>query len=292
MMLQVENTSPAPVQNLFLAYDGSINTDWVSRYAIRMAVHSEIKTLNLVHILDGTFPAEKVRQKIEAIQRECTAIGVHLDWNIYPCTRNVFKTLREIIVRQDNSLCICGTRVRSGEKGFLAGTVSEQLLRCKGFDVMAFRVVQPGLLGIPKELLFPLSGHPRGFRAAMPFFLLLAPDTVRLHILRIMQVSSFWFQYMPEVRVKALRRQGTDYVKNVLAEIAVHIDESRIMTDYRVVLSDDWAKEILIHASRLHARLILLGATDRILPSRFFYGNKLEQILRGTPCDVCIYRKI
>ncbi|WP_435548537.1 universal stress protein [Desulfobacterium sp. N47] len=52
------------------------------------------------------------------------------------------------------------------------------------------------------------------------------------------------------------------------------------------------AKEILIQTGALRSRLILLGASDRNLPSRFVYGNALEQILRKTPCDVGIYRKI
>lgn len=126
----------------------------------------------------------------------------------------------------------------------------------------------------------------------MSFFMLLAPEVERLHLLRIMLVSSLWFQYMPGTIVQSLKTKGYSYVNRVLKEIRQQLGENNIYLDAKVVLSDDWAKEILIHASNTRAQMILMGASDRNLPSRYFYGNKIEQILRRSPCDVGIYRKI
>ena len=126
----------------------------------------------------------------------------------------------------------------------------------------------------------------------MPFFLMLAPSLQRLHLLRIMQINSLRFRYLSAASAKKLRHQGAGYVQTVLEQIQRQTGDSPLYLDNQVVISDDWAKEILIHANRLNVRMILLGASDRTLPSRFFYGNRLEQILRSTPCDVGIYRKI
>lgn len=277
---------------IYLAYDGSINADWVARYAFNMAANGQDLQIILIHILDHTYSPDKIAKKIEAVEAECVVRGGRITSRILPLQKNVFYSLLQAIPAEEESLCVCGARISSRDKGFLAGTISEKLLRRKQFTVMAIRVVKPGILGAPKKLLFPLSGHPRGFQAAMSFFLLLAPEVERLHLLRIMKVSSLWFQYMPATFVRALQTKGFTYVNEVLKEIRQQLGESNIYLDAKVILSDDWVKEILIHASKTHAQMILMGASDRNLPSRYFYGNKIEQILRRSPCDVGIYRNI
>jgi nucleotide-binding universal stress UspA family protein len=37
---------------------------------------------------------------------------------------------------------------------------------------------------------------------------------------------------------------------------------------------------------------VLLGATERALGHRLLHGDALERVLRGTPCDVGIYRSV
>lgn len=277
---------------IYLAYDGSINADWVARYALNMAANSKDLQIILIHILDDIYSPDRIAKKIEAIEAESAVRGIRMTSRILPLQKNVFYSLLQAIPAGGESLCVCGARIFSRNKGFLAGTISEKLLRRKQFNVMAIRVVKPGILGSPSDLLFPLSGHPRGFQAAMSFFMLLAPEVERLYLLRIMLVSSLWFQYMPANIVQSLKTKGYSYVNGVLKEIRQQLGENKIYLDAKVVLSDDWAKEILIHASRTRAQMILMGASDRNLPSRYFYGNKIEQILRRSPCDVGIYRKI
>jgi len=277
---------------IYLAYDGSINADWVARYALNIAANGQDLQIVLIHILDYIYSPDKIAKKIEAIEAESAVRGIRMTSRILPLHKNVFYSLLQAIPAGGESLCVCGARIFSRNKGFLAGTISEKLLRRKQFNVMAIRVVKPGILGSPSELLFPLSGHPRGFQAAMSFFMLLAPEVERLHLLRIMLVSSLWFKYMPVTIVQSLKTKGYSYVNGVLKEIRQQLGENNIYLDAKVVLSDDWAKEILIHASNTRAQMILMGASDRNLPSRYFYGNKIEQILRRSPCDVGIYRKI
>ncbi|MBW1743965.1 MAG: hypothetical protein JRJ47_11170 [Deltaproteobacteria bacterium] len=63
---------------IYIAYDGSLNGDWVSRYGIRLATHMPEKRLTLVHIADGTVSPVRVAEKIEKIQRECNVHGIEL----------------------------------------------------------------------------------------------------------------------------------------------------------------------------------------------------------------------
>ncbi len=277
---------------LYLAYDGSLNGDWIARYAIRMAAAGHERRLVLLHAHDGEVPAAVIEQKAAALARECEAAGIELESLFLPRRGKVAAELLQHLPAGSANFCVCGARLQPRGRDYLTATVSEQLLRRAGCNVVAIRVVQPGLFGRPANFLFPLAGHPRGFRTALPFFHLFLPDMEELHLLRVMSVSSAWFRYMTDPAIKKLQERGMVYIWQVLEEIRREIGDHPLHLDGQAILSDDWPKEILLQASRLRARMILLGATERRLPARFYYGTRMEQILRAAPCDVGVYRGV
>lgn len=276
----------------YLAYDGSINADWVSRYAIRVAANSASKKILLLHVLDGSYSPEEIRLKIKALEDACRFQHVELASEILPLKNNVYQTILAKIPRARESFCICGARITSRGRGFLAGTISEKLLQTGRFNVMAMRVVHPGLLGCPGDILLPLTGDGHGLEGVRPFFLLLAPDIRNVHLVKIIPASSWILRYSSGPRIRTMRLKGRGYLKNVLADLQQHETVSAIHFDGRVVLTNDWVKETLVKASQLHARLILLEATDRSLLTRLLFGDRIERILQATPCDVALCRRI
>jgi nucleotide-binding universal stress UspA family protein len=279
-------------RRIVLAYDGSINADWVARYALQMAASLPCRHLLLIHVLDGSFSHERIEAKFAAIAAECEPHAVTCQSLIFEMSGDVFSSLLQAIPPGEQCTCLCGTRIASKGRGFLAGTIAERLLRCRRFNVLAIRVVSPGLLGCPRTLLFPLAGHPRGFQTAMPFLQMLAASVKRLYLLRVMTVNPFHFRYISTLAAKKKIAEGHEYLSRIVAEIRQQTAGASWHLDRHVVLSDDWAKEILIQTGKINAGMILLGATERSLPSRYFYGNRIEQILRTTSCDVGIYRTI
>jgi nucleotide-binding universal stress UspA family protein len=279
-------------RQIVLTYDGSINADWVSRYALQMAATFPSRQLTLIHILDGKFTRERIERKFSTIAAEGDRNGIVCRHLILEQSADVYSTLLQVILSGEQSYCICGARIAPRGRGFLAGTISEKLLRCRKFNVMAIRVVSPGLLGCPRTLLFPLAGHPRGFQAAMPFLQMIASSVKRLYLLRVMTVNPIRFRYISIIAAKKKIAEGYAYLNRVATELREQTTDLPWHLDRNVVLSDDWAKEILIQAGKVNASMILLGATERNLPSRFIYGNKIEQILRNTSCDVGIYSRI
>jgi hypothetical protein len=279
---------------IYIAYDGSLNGDWVSRYAIRMASHSPQKKLVLVHIFNEQIPAERLQLKTNVIEAECRARQVELiSRTHYPLKQGIFHSLTRYIPEGEDTICVCGTRVSYKKKGYLAGTISAKLLRHHRFNVLAVRVVQPGMLGNPRRFLVPLAGHPRKFESAYPFFRLFTPDIEEVYLLRVMAVSIFRFHNLSLRQTHLLRRSGRTYIDTVAADIAKMFRPHSFYLDSRVLISDDWPKEILMFANQLRVRMILLGASERTLPARFFYyENALERILEHTPCDVGIYRSL
>jgi nucleotide-binding universal stress UspA family protein len=259
---------------IYLAYDGSLNGDWISRYGIRLATHTAEKRLTLIHIQDGSVSPTRLAEKISKIERECTAQGIELRPEILPLKKNVYQSLLKAIPYGRESFVVCGTRVRSKRQAFLSGTISEKLLTYCAFNVLAVRVVQPGLLANPGSFLIPLAGHPRGFQSAWPFF------------------SSVRFYESSPKRIQLLRKKGLKYLSAVIQDIKQGRGSATFRIEPRVVISDDWPMEILVQSGKLKTRMILLGASERTRLGRAVYTNSLERVLRGTPCDMGIYRGI
>jgi nucleotide-binding universal stress UspA family protein len=87
-----------------------------------------------------------------------------------------------------------------------------------------------------------------------------------------------------------LQQPGQAYCEQIEREIRDQLGLGQGVVDAQVVVSDDVPKEIVITANKTRSRLIYLGASERNLTERFFFGNPIEQVLRDATCDVAIYR--
>ena len=277
---------------LFFAYDGSINGDWVSHYATRLAARHPRKTLQLVHVRDGTKSEVELENKLVPIRAESERLGIELTVRIEPLHRSVFETIGSLVPPGPDSFLVCGTRVHSRQRGLLSGSVAEQSLRSGHCNVLAVRVVHPGLLGVPRRLLVPVSGHPRGFRSGLPFLELFGQDVSRIHLLFVIRIGRWRFRRLTHEAAERRRRPGEAYCGRVEQEIAEHLGVSPAIVDAHVVVSDDVPKEIVVAANKTKSSLIYMGASERNLTERFLYGNPIEQVLRNATCDVAIYRGV
>jgi len=290
--LAAEGGTQVAQSMFFFAYDGSINGDWVSHYAIRLASHYPDRSLQLIHIRDGQMPASDLDRKLERIRLECGRLGVSLNARLESVKRNVGDSIQSLVPGGRDHYLICGTRVLESRRGFLSGTISEQLLHAGRCHVLALRVVQPGLLGSPESFLLPVSGHPRGFRSGIPFLSLFAPDVLAIHILFVERITPWRFRLLSHEAAERLRQRGLTYIQRIERQIGQHFTPGRPVVDANVVVSDDVPKEIVIFANKVRSQLIYMGASERNLPARFFYGNPIEQVLRDTVCDVAVYRGV
>ncbi len=212
---------------LSFAYDGSINGDWVSHYATRLAAHHPEKILHLIHVRDGMISQVELREKLDRIRSECERLGVELLSCVEPLAGSVFQSIRSAVETGPDNYLICGTRARARSRGLLSGTVSERLLRLGHCNVLAVRVLQPGLLGCPRRLLLPVSGHPRGFRSGLPFLTLFPPDIVQMHILFVRRVARWRFRMLTREGTDELRKPGEAYCERVEREIGEQLRLAR-----------------------------------------------------------------
>jgi nucleotide-binding universal stress UspA family protein len=187
---------------------------------------------------------------------------------------------------------VCGARAKEKGRGLLAGTVGQRFLRIGGRQVLALRVVQPGLLGAPHRLLVPVAGHALGFRPGLPFLKLLAPDTTHIHLLHVARIPSPRLRRLTHEQSAYIRRAGVGLCTEAERELNAALGHSKVIIDSHVAVSDDVAREIIIQAGKLRSQLIYLGASERSLARQLVSGSPLERVLRDAPCDVAVYRGV
>ncbi|MCR4376505.1 MAG: universal stress protein [Rhodospirillales bacterium] len=281
---------------IYLAYDGSINGDWVAWYALNLARHDPDRRLCVIYVDLAEFDAATIAQKINALTLDCERADVVLHSMTVPSAgrsvEGVFRALRDSVPAGVGSLLVCGARLRAVSGGYLAGTVSERLLSDQAFPVMAVHVVQPGLLGAPQRFLMPVAGDRDGFLAGAHILKRFGPGVARVHLLRVMQLKRSLFRHLQKDRAESLRYKGWLALQGLDEELSALVGIAADMIDIHVTVSDDWAQDVIIAAGRHKSHLILMEAARHDLGAGYLYGSAIEVVLRNAPCDVAIYRGV
>lgn len=272
------------------AYDGTINGDWVSCYAVRLSSRHPQRRLRLVLVDEGRLAREEIEFRVSRIGAQCQRAGVAFESAILPRADDLFTVLDREAPTGREAYLVLGTRVRKRGGGLLAGSIGEQLLRRGGRNVLVVRVLHPGLLGMPRQILLPAGGHLRGFASGMPFLRLFAPDIAAAHILNVQRVGGAAYRALTPALTERRRREGAAYCHRVEREIIEALGVPVGWLRSHVSVSDDPPREIVVLAGRLRSELIYLGASERGLPHRILHGSVLERVLRDAPCDIAVYR--
>lgn len=272
------------------AYDGTINGDWVSRYAVRLSARHPQRKLRLVLIDEGHLARAEIEFRIGRIGAQCGRAGVEFESVILPRTGDIFPALDREVPTGRSAYLVLGTRVRGRGGGLLAGSIGESMLRGGRRNVLVVRVLHPGLLGAPREFLLPAGGHQRGFVSGTPFLRLFAPDIAAAHIVNVQRVGRAAYRALTPALSEQRRREGAAFCRRVEREIVEALGLPAGVLHSHVSVSDDPPREIVVLAGRLRSELIYLGTSERGLPHRLLHGSVLERVLRDAPCDVAVYR--
>ncbi len=275
---------------IILAHDGSIYGDWVARYALQFAANEADRKLLLLHVLDGKINSDIVETRLDRFRENSQKAGVEYLQRTLPLGKTVHRSLRQAIPHDPESLLICGTRVKPNKSAFLAGSVAEQLLRSHQCPVLALRVVQPGLLGTPHDLLVPLAGHLSGFARVWPVFRRLAAQLETVHLFRALAINPLLESHLTPTRRQALRDIGRTHLAQICEELKELMPLQSFRLDQSITVTTNWPHELLTLSSRLKVQMMLLGVSERSLAHRIFHGAGIEKVLRETPCDIGIYR--
>jgi nucleotide-binding universal stress UspA family protein len=245
----------------------------------------------IVPVDDGSLSAEALESRLLHLREVAAATGVGVSLRRLPGRgADVARVLDAAVPLGVGSVIVSGLRARRSRRGLLHGTVSERLLRFTHHDVLAIRVVSPSLLGHARHILFSLSQNPRSSARASSFLKLFAPELTRLSLQTVMSPLLGGLSRPTAQDLRTLRARGREYLRGVEADLRGALAPFEVSLDPHVSVSSDWPGEIIRHAGRTRAELLLLGSTERTLTRRFVFGNPLERVLRDAICDVAIYR--
>ncbi len=275
--------------SLFLAYDGSLNGDWIANYALHMAAGAAERRIEIVHVEDANVSGAPLHGRIERIASRAERLGVAADIRILPMHDGVQGGLLDYLPPGPETLVICGARAESGRRGVLTGTISERLLRQGRFNVMSIRVLQPGLLGNPRRVLLALPDRDDAADAALPFLKPMTPIIDRLVLLSVALVSHRQFRNLTDADAARLRHEARGRI--ALAENAIArgtgIALDKMDNDVRV--SDDWPKQVAVEAGRQKSGLVMAEVREADL-ARFSFAHPMEELMRIAPCDIAAFR--
>lgn len=275
---------------VYLAYDGSVNGDWIARYALRMAARAGEPRLRVLYVEDVSISAPALSGKFANIESVAAALGVAVDIEICPMHHGVFGGLVARLPEGGDTLVVCGLRVHGGRRGIFKGTISEKLLGHRRFEVVAIRVVNPGALGVAQSLLLPIAGDRRGLNAATALVRLLGDDVRVCRLLHVVGIGLLRLRRLDAGDVGKLRHRGLEYIHRIEEKFRAAIADPRFFIDAAVRVSDDWEQEVIIDAGAHKVDLIVIEAPTRRFGGGRIFGDPVERILRDAPCDVAIYR--
>lgn len=293
---------------VYFAYDGSLNGDWVFRYALRIAKNLRNTSLIIIHVLDEKIPGDRLSDKFNFMQTECKKNKIKFQSSIVPKIKNsisltIHNTITSQLPEDAQTLVICGARGRGKGRGYLRNTVSEQLLAIKNSPahIMVVRVVQPGLLGQAADILMPISGRPLALDRALHFLEYLKKPLQSLHLLHVtrkpgLTTGLIWHS---EKKFKEKQTTARHYLRDVARVIKKYINDPNIKVDWRSVTAINPLREIMVQSTHLKSQIILMGIPAishhhqifrRLLPSNRAW-NDLEEFLRQTSCDIIFYQE-
>lgn len=277
------------MSGIVLAYDGSTHAYWVGRYAIRLARASG-RPLEVLHVDDGALGEDALASRLDHLREVAAASGVEVAVrHLVKSLGGVARALDAAVPASDGRIVVAGLRRHESGRGLLHGTVSQKLLRLHNHDVLAIRVVSPGLLGHARHALLSLSENPLAASRVAPFLAAFAPELTRLSLLTVLSPRLGRLSSPTAEDLRRLRARGMDTLQRIEARLRGTLAPFEIPFDPHVAVSWDWPGEITRHAGRSGAELVLVGSTDRTLARRSVFGDPLEKLLRQAVCDVAIF---
>lgn len=274
------------VGKIYFAYDMSLHGDWVSRYAIRLSLRLK-KELKLVTV---SGPEDKITrdgwtEKTDRIRFESEKSNVGFSAELVHSAKPVADVLRAIVSENPENILVCGTRPHNNRKGIFTGSISEKLSGQDLFSVISFRVVNPGILGNPMDLLLPVLNKFFTDRDIISIARKFTGENKKLHLLHVISMHPFSYRRLTHLEMESKRIIG----KNLIEDLVEKFRNEKIgISDYHSSVTSSAFREIHVQANRTKSRLILLPFFKQNPVSRLIYGNKMEQILRSVSCDVAI----
>lgn len=274
-------------KKILMAVDGSFNAEAAARYAIALSAACKAK-LYIASIIPPKMHEKDIRAAEESVKRIIEEAGrTGLDVRPIIEEGKIVPTIKEIVDREKIDMVMAASRKEHAEKRFFVRTVSRELMRLLTCSVIIIRVVNPGKMAYPRDILVPIIG--KGYDPTEKVFLTARlaryykAKTIVLHLKRSI-TSLFKKGIIKDIVEEEI--DGMEDIKYFIDRLKKFKVYPKVRVSYFIKISRTISKEA---AAKRHD-LIILGATRRSLISQLIRGNPVEEVLRRTPCDLMILK--
>jgi nucleotide-binding universal stress UspA family protein len=265
-------------RRILTAVDESFNAHAAAHYAMALAQACGA-TLFVAGVLTQTMTGPEegaMAQSAGSLVSEAEARGIPA--HLLMERGGVVNILDNLARTHQIDVVVTASRRHDVERRYFLRTVPQRLMALLHCSLIIVRVVHLGLLAHPRQILVPVLGGP--FDNAERAYLvsqLAAHFHAKLIVFHTLEEASRRGQAVPheagsrQVRtfVDSLRKAGTE-------------PQVRIVTGPLV------GEAIMQEAARHRHDLIIMGASQRSLFSKWRRGNPVEDVMRRTPCDLFV----
>ncbi len=191
--------------------------------------------------------------------------------------------IAEYAERYDNDLIVMPTHGREGLSRYLAGSVSEKVVRLSSVPVLTVRMQPDEQLTFPYEhVLIPTDGSDGAAYAAEHVVDFAAALDATVHVLSVVEGAALGPDVRSTISEAALEQAASDAIETV-ANVA---DAHGVSTVVRRVEHGAPAETILeyIEANEIH--VVGMGTTGRRGTDRILLGSIAESTVRSAPVPV------
>jgi nucleotide-binding universal stress UspA family protein len=285
-------------ENILLPFDGSEGAAAVLHHASELA-HWADATVQILHVADTNRdsvtvvegqPVDALVQEGEDIVDEAAktldTLGVDYDTDVVQ--GNPSPTIVDYAERYHQDLIVMPTRGREGVSRYLAGSVSEKVVRLSSVPVLTVRMQPDERLVFPYErVLVPTDGSDAATYAAEHTLSFAAALDATVHVLSVVDDSALGLDVRSTIAETESERAATDAVEAVCSTAA----DLGVPDTVRHIEHGAPVEEILecIESNDVHA--VGMGTTGRRGTERILLGSVAEKTVRSAPVPVVTVAK-
>jgi nucleotide-binding universal stress UspA family protein len=267
-------------QRILAAVDESFNAHAAARYALALAQACGA-TFFVAGVLTPTMTGTEegaMAQSAGSLVSTAEARGVPA--HLLMERGDVVQTLDALARTHDIDVVMTASRRHDVEQRYFLRTVPQRLMAMLDCSLIIVRVVHLGLLAHPRQILVPILGG--------------AFD----HTERVYLVSQLAAYFHAELIVfhalEEVRRRGQAVPQAAGARrVGTFVERLRgagMEPQVRIVTGPLVGEAIMQEAARHRHDLIIMGASQRSLFTKWRRGDPVEEVMRRTPCDLFVCR--
>jgi nucleotide-binding universal stress UspA family protein len=266
--------------SILTAVDGSLNAHAAARYAIALA-----QACGATLYVAGVITPEMTGQDEGSLAQSAGALVAESEGTRVPAhllieRGDVVKTLEGLARTHRIDMVMTASRREDAEHRYFMRTVPQRLMRVLTASLIVVRVVHLGVLAHPRAILVPVLGGPRDHAERTYLVARLARH------FRASVIVFHALEAIPRSGGPGAREAGARRVEAVAEELL----QAGVEVHFRVVTGPLVGESIMQEAARHRHDLIVMGASQRSLLTKWRRGNPVEDVMRRTPCDLFVCR--